>query len=69
MTVWECMQMLGRHQTVRIFEGETEITAEPLSSYEYQLYADEYPTNLYNSILQKSAKSVDLEQMIIYCEK
>jgi hypothetical protein len=48
--------------------GETELTSSPLSAYEYERYAEEYSRELFETILEKTAKSVDLEQMIIYCE-
>lgn len=69
MTVWECMQMLGHHEKVTILteRGKKKI-AERLSNYEYERYADEFPRDVFESILEKTAKSIDLEQMIIYCE-
>lgn len=70
MTVWECMEMLGRHQTVTILteRGKKKI-AERLSVYEYEQYADEFPREVFEAILEKTAKSVDLEEMTIYCEE
>lgn len=69
MTVWECMEMLGRHEKVTIIteRGKKKI-AERLSAYEYEQYAEEYPREVFDAILEKKAKSVDLEEMIIYCE-
>lgn len=69
MTVWECMQMLGHHEKVTILteRGKKKI-AERLSNYEYERYADEFPRDVFEAILEKTAKSIDLEQMIIYCE-
>ena len=69
MTVWECMQMLGHHEKVTILteRGKKKI-AERLSNYEYERYADELPRDVFEAILEKTAKSIDLEQMIIYCE-
>lgn len=69
MTVWECMQMLGHHEKVTILteRGKKKI-AERLSNYEYERYADEFPRDVFESILEKTAKSIDLEGMIIYCE-
>ena len=69
MTVWECMQMLGRHEKVTILteRGKKRI-AERLSAYEYEQYADEIPRDVFEAILEKTAKSVDLEEMTIYCE-
>ena len=69
MTVWECMEMLGRHEKVTILteRGKKKI-AERISAYEYEQYADEYPREVFEAILEKKAKSVDFEEMIIYCE-
>lgn len=69
MTVWECMQMLGRHKKVTILteRGKKKI-AERLSAYEYEQYSDEFPKDVFEAILEKTAKSVDLEEMTIYCE-
>lgn len=69
MTIWECMQMLGHHEKVTILteRGKKKI-AERLSNYEYERYADELPRDVFKAILEKTAKSIDLEQMIIYCE-
>lgn len=69
MTVWECMQMLGHNEKVTILteRGKKKI-AERLSNYEYERYADELPRDVFEAILEKTAKSIDLEQMIIYCE-
>lgn len=69
MTVYECMEMLGRHEKVTILteRGKKKI-AERLSAYEYEQYAEEYPREVFEAILEKAAKSVDLTQMIIYCE-
>ena len=69
MTVWECMRMLGSHKKVTILtERGKKMIAERLSNYEYERYADEFPRDVFESILEKTAKSIDLEQMIIYCE-
>ena len=69
MTVWECMQMLGRHKKVTILteRGKKKI-AERLSAYEYEQYSDKFPKDVFEAILEKTAKSVDLEEMTIYCE-
>lgn len=69
MTVWECMEMLGRHEKVTILteRGKKKI-AERLSAYEYEQYAEEYPREVFDAILEKTAKSIDLEEMTIYCE-
>ena len=70
MTVFECMQMLGRHEKVTILtERGKEKIAERLSAYEYEQYADEFPREVFETILEKTAKSIDLEQMIIYCKE
>ena len=70
MTVFECMQMLGRHEKVTILtEIGKEKIAERLSAYDYEHYADEFPKEVFEAILEKTAKSIDLEQMIIYCER
>ena len=70
MTVWECMEMLGRHEKVTILteRGKKQI-AERLSAYEYEQYADEFPRECFEPILEKTAKSVDLEEMTIYCKE
>lgn len=70
MTVWECMRMLGRHQKVTILteRGKKKI-AERLSAYEYEQYTDEFPRDVFEAILEKTAKTVDLEEMVIYCER
>ena len=69
MTVWECMKMLGRDQKVTICtERGKKMIAEHLSVYEYEQYADEFPRDEFEAILEKRAKSVDLEEMTIYCE-
>ena len=70
MTVYECMEMLGRHEKVTILTelGKKKI-AERISAYEYEKYAEEYPRKVFDTILEKTAKSVDLTQMIIYCEE
>lgn len=68
MTVYECMYMIGRHEKVRISNGKM-LTAEPISAYEYEKYAGEFPPDVFDAILEKQAKSIDLEQMIIYCEE
>ena len=69
MTVWECMQMLGRHKKVTVLteRGKKKIW-ERLSAYEYEQYADEFPREVFDAILEKTAKSIDLEKMTIYCE-
>ena len=69
MTVWECMEMLGKHKKVMILteRGKKQI-AERLSAYEYEQYSDEFPRDVFEAILEKTAKSVDLEEMTIYCE-
>ena len=69
MTVYECMEMLGRHEKVTILTelGKKKI-AERISVYEYERYADEFPREVFDAILEKKAKSVDLEEMTIYCE-
>ena len=70
MTVFECMQMLGRHEKVTILtERGKEKIAERLSAYEYEQYADEFPKEVFEAILEKTAKSIDLEKMIIYCKE
>lgn len=69
MTVWECMQMLGRHKKVRINYGERELTSEPFSAYDYEQDDEEFPRDVFEAILEKTAKSVDLEEMIIYCKE
>ena len=63
MTVGECMQMLGQHKKVTIFTklGKKKI-AERLSAYEL-------PRDVFEEILEKTAKSIDLEEMTIYCEE
>jgi hypothetical protein len=63
------MQMLGHHEKVTILteRGKKKI-AERLSNYEYERHADELPRDVFEAILEKTAKSIDLEQMIIYCE-
>lgn len=70
MTVLECMEMLGRHEKVTILteRGKKKI-AERLSASEYEQYADEYPREVFEAILEKTAKSIDLEEMTIYCEE
>ena len=70
MTVYECMEMLGRHEKVTILTelGKKKI-AERLSVYEYEQYADEYPREVFDAILEKTEKGVELTQMIIYCEE
>lgn len=70
MTVFECMEMLGRHKKVTILteRGKKKI-AERISAYEYEQYSDEYPRDVFDAILEKKAKSVDLEEMTIYCEE
>ena len=69
MTVRECMEMLGKHKKVMILteRGKKQIS-ERLSAYEYKQYADEFPHEVFESILEKTAKTVDLGEMIIYCE-
>ena len=69
MTVFECMEMLGRHEKVTILTelGKKKI-AERISAYEYEQYAEEYPREVFEAILEKTAKSIDLEEMTIYCE-
>lgn len=69
MTVYECMEMLGRHEKVTILteRGKKKI-AERISVYEYEQYAEEFPREVFDAILEKKAKSVDLEEMTIYCE-
>lgn len=70
MTVWECMEMLGRHKKVTILtERGNKKIAERLSAYEYEQYAEEYPREVFDAILEKKAKSIDLEEMTIYCEE
>lgn len=68
MTVYECMYMIGRHEKVRISNGKM-LIAEPTSAYEFEQYTDEFPRDVFDAILEKQAKSIDLEQMIIYCEE
>ena len=69
MTVFECMEMLGRHEKVTILTelGKKKI-AERISAYEYEQYAEEYPREVFEAILEKKAKIIDLEEMTIYCE-
>jgi hypothetical protein len=70
MAVFEFMQMLWRHEKVTIL---TELVknqiARRASAYEYEEYTDEFPREVFEAILEKTAKSVDLEEMIIYCEE
>jgi hypothetical protein len=63
------MEMLGRHKKVTILteRGKKKI-AERLSAYAYE-HAEEFPREVFKAILEKTAKSIDLEQMIIYCEE
>lgn len=70
MTVFECMQMLGRHEKVTVLTelGKKKI-AERFSAYEYERYTDEFPRDVFEAILEKTAKSIDLEEMTIYCEE
>jgi hypothetical protein len=62
--------MLGRHEKVMILteRGEKKI-AERISAYEYEQYTDEFPRDVFEAILEMTAKSVDLEEMTIYCEE
>lgn len=69
MTVYECMGMLGRHEKVRVFEGDKPLIAVPTSEYEFEQYVDEYSREVFDAILEKTAVTVDLVQMIIYCEE
>lgn len=61
--------MLGRHEKVTILtaRGKKKI-AERFSAYEYEQYTDEFPRDAFEAVLEKTAKSVDLEEMTIYCE-
>ena len=69
MTVWECMEMLGRHEKVRIFQGHKEVTSHRITAYEYENYPEEFSRELLDTILEKRALTVDLEDLIIYCEE
>lgn len=69
MTVYECMEMLGRHEKVTILTERGKKIAERISVYEYERYADEFPRDVFDAILEKKAKSVDLEEITIYCEE
>lgn len=68
MTVYECLIMLGHDNKMRISDGNKELTAEPFSVFEFEHYTDEFPRDVFEAILEKTAKSIDLEEMIIYCE-
>lgn len=68
MTVWECMEMLGRHERVRIFQGNKELTSHRITAYEYEMQPEKFSRELFDTILEKRALTVDLEDLIIYCE-
>ena len=68
MTVWEVTKMLGHDVNVRVFEGERELTNKPFNCHDFERYSDEYPRELFDAILEKTATKVDLEGMIIYCK-
>jgi hypothetical protein len=64
------MEMLGKHKKVTILtERRKKQIAERISAYEYEQYADEFPRDVFEAILEKTAKSIDLEKMTIYCEE
>lgn len=67
MSVWEVMLKFGRDQKFRISDGKTELTHQPITADEYEMYSDEFPREDFEPILGKTATSVDLERMIIYC--
>lgn len=73
MTVWDCIDMITQHNSttmVRIFEGEKELTDAPISCFDVSYgVCDNIPKELFEAILEKTAKSIDLEKMIIYCQK
>ena len=70
MTVWECIEKMGRHKKVTILtaRGKKKL-AERLSAYEDKQYSDEFLREVFDALLEKNAVKVDLEKMIIYCEE
>lgn len=68
MTVWECMEMLGKDTPVRISERHKMLIVLPFSASDYKMYPEEFPRDVYEPILEKTAAWVDLVRMVICCE-
>jgi hypothetical protein len=63
------MERMGRYEKWRIVENDREVTVEPISASEVELYGDEeIPINALNA-LELTAEKVDLEEKIIYCRR
>jgi hypothetical protein len=62
------MEMLGKYKKVRVCAGGVMVISEPFSANDYYHYrGEEYDGAFYDSVLEKYATSIDLEEMIIHC--
>lgn len=68
MTVFECLEMLGKHNFYKIVDSSIGCT-DPISAYEVSTYSDEFPKDVWDVILEKPALIVDLESKIIFTKE
>lgn len=68
MTVFECLEMLGRHNFYKIVDSSIGCT-NPISAYDILTYSDEFPKHIWDVILEKTAHIVDLECKIIFTKE
>lgn len=68
MTVWEFMKKMGDYEEFYIFVNGADVTADVAASlHDVKLHYEEREAVL--DALELTAKRVDLEEMIIYCER
>jgi hypothetical protein len=68
MTVWEFMKKMGDYEDFYIYVDGVDVTADvAVSAHGIYLHHDERKSVL--DALELTAKRVDLEEMIIYCER
>lgn len=66
LTVWECMEMLGKYTKVRVRNGEIALVDEPFNLHDYKAY--DYPRDYYEPIMEQVVARVEFlhEYPIIY---
>ena len=68
MTVWEFMEKMGDYEDFYIYVDGVDVTADAaVSIHDVKLHHEEREVVL--NALELTAKRVDLEEMIIYCER
>lgn len=68
MTVWEFMKKMGEYEDFYIYVDGVDVTADvAVSIRDVKMHRDEREGVL--DALELTAKRVDLEEMIIYCER